>query len=65
MEQGVVYRKTDGLFNYLAWPTMIRAKNGTIYIACSGHRIGHICPFGKIYLFKSDDNAKSWLGPLL
>ena len=58
MEQGIVYRKTEGLFDYVGWPTMIRAKNGNIYIACSGHRLGHICPFGKILLF--DDTSPQW-----
>ena len=65
MEQGIIFRKTDGLFNYIGWPTVARDENGKIYVVASGHRLGHVCPFGKNYMFISDDNAKSWLGPII
>ena len=65
MEQGVIYRKTDGLFDYCGWPTVARDENGKIYVVCSGHRLGHVCPYGENYMFISDDNAKSWWGPLV
>ncbi len=65
MEQGVIYRRTDGLFNYLGWPTVARDENGKIYVAASGNRLGHVCPFGKNYMFISDDNGKSWTGPIV
>ena len=65
MEQGIIFRAKDSVFNYVGWPTVAKDKNGVIYAACSGHRIGHICPFGKDYLFKSYDDAKTWEGPII
>ena len=44
---------------------MIRAKNGVIYLACSGHRLGHICPFGKTVMYISKDNGKTWTPPIV
>jgi len=65
MEHGIVSRITGGLFNYQAWPTVAKAEDGTLYVASSGHRLGHVCPFGKNYLYISWDEAKSWTGPII
>ena len=27
-------------------------EKGVIYVVASGHRLGHVCPFGKNYMFK-------------
>ena len=63
MEFGIVGRTTEGFFRYQAWPTVARGENGTLYAASSGHRLGHVCPFGKNYLYISTDEGKTWRGP--
>lgn len=65
MELEIVGRVTGGLFQYQAWPTVARAADGTLYVASSGHRLGHVCPFGKNYLYISRDEGKSWKGPVV
>lgn len=60
METYIVSRITDGIFRYQGWPTVCRDENGTLYCAASGHRLGHICPFGKDVLYKSTDGGRTW-----
>ena len=59
----IVGRTSGSLFNYQAWPTVAKAADGTLYVASSGHRLGHVCPFGKNDLYTSRDEGKTWLGP--
>jgi len=63
MEHRVISRISDGMFRYQAWPTVARAEDGTLFVGCSGHRLNHICPFGKDYLYISTDEGKTWAGP--
>lgn len=65
MKFGVVKRITDGFFPYQAWPSVTRDEDGILYVACSGHRMEHICPFGKNYLYISRDEGESWEGPIV
>ncbi len=65
MELEIVARTTGGLFKYQAWPTVVRAANGTLYVASSGHRLGHVCPFGKNLLYVSHDEGKTWSAPTI
>lgn len=65
MEQKIIYRAKDGLFNYVGWPTVAKDEKGVIYVACSGHRLGHVCPFGMNYLFKSYDGGETFEGPII
>ena len=65
MEFGIVGRATEGFFRYQAWPTVARDEDGTIYAAASGHRLGHVCPFGKDLLYISRDEGKTWEGPII
>ena len=65
MEHELVGRTSGSLFNYQAWPTVARAADGTLYAASSGHRLGHVCPFGKNFLYTSRDEGRSWHGPLV
>lgn len=62
MENGIIFRK-EGLFNYCGWPTVTKDKQGILYAAFSGNRIGHVCPFGKSLMVKSCDEGKSWSYP--
>ncbi|MBR2730584.1 MAG: exo-alpha-sialidase [Clostridia bacterium] len=57
LRQGIAARVTDSFFAYHAWPSVCADENGTIYVVCSGMRMGHMCPFGKIVLFKSRDGG--------
>ncbi len=50
---------------YLAWPTLARSKKGALLLAFSGDRRGHVCPFGKTYLMRSEDDGRSWSDPHL
>ena len=63
MEFGVVGRTTEGFFRYQAWPTVVKGEDGTLFAASSGHRLGHVCPFGKNLLYVSTDEGKTWRGP--
>lgn len=63
MKHKVVSRIEDGPFRYQAWPTVAKAKDGTLFVGVSGHRQGHFCPFGKNYLYESHDEGETWVGP--
>ena len=65
MEHYIVARNADSLFPYQGWPTIARDGNGVLYAAVSGHRLGHVCPFGKNYLYISKDEGKSWGMPVV
>ncbi len=65
MKFGVVNRVTDGFFRYQAWPTVAQDEKGVIYAVSSGHRLGHVCPFGKDLMYISHDEGESWLGPII
>ena len=57
--------RCEGLFPYQAWPTVAKDGAGTLYAASSGHRLNHVCPFGKDYLYVSRDQGASWQGPVI
>lgn len=63
MKFGIVNRSDSKIFNYQGWPTVCRDEDGTLYVVCSGHRIGHICPFGKNLMYKSVDEGETWSAP--
>lgn len=63
MKFGIVSRITDGCFRYQAWPTIAKGEDGTLYAASSGHRLGHVCPFGKNLMVTSNDEGKTWSCP--
>ena len=65
MNFGIVGRTVDGFFRYQAWPTVTKDKKGVLCAASSGHRLAHVCPFGKNLLYISHDEGKSWLGPII
>lgn len=45
---------------YHGWPTLLREKNGTLTVVCSGGRESHICPFGRVDMIRSFDDGKNW-----
>ena len=60
---GIVYRKTQGPFDYNAWPTVAMDDHGVLYVVFSGNRVSHIDIFSKTYLVKSFDGGESWSLP--
>ena len=50
---------------YVAWPMVARAVNGELLVVFSGDREGHVCPYGKTFLMRSDDDGASWAQPEL
>lgn len=47
---------------YYGWPTV--AKRGDeLLVVTSGGREGHVCPFGRVELFRSKDNGATWSYP--
>lgn len=45
---------------YHGWPTITRRENGELWVAYSGGREGHICPFGQVAAITSHDDGKTW-----
>lgn len=48
---------------YHGWPTVIRTKDNKLIAVCSGNRQKHVCPFGRVWMYVSEDNGKTWQGP--
>jgi hypothetical protein len=48
---------------YVGWPTLLRRNNGQLLLVASGTRESHVCPFGSVQLFRSNDDGKTWLLP--
>ena len=48
---------------YHGWPTVVRTKDNKLIAVCSGNRQAHVCPFGRVWMFISEDEGKSWKGP--
>jgi hypothetical protein len=49
--------------HYHGWPTVARLTSGRLAVVCSGGREEHVCPFGRVDLYVSDDNGQSWGWP--
>lgn len=60
MKNIIISRITEGMFRYQGWPTVCKDEKGTLYCASSGHRLGHICPYGKDILYRSTDGGETW-----
>lgn len=65
MKFGIVGRNNESIFKYQGWPTVCKDDKGNLYAACSGHRIAHVCPFGKNLLYVSRDNGETWSSPTI
>lgn len=62
-EAKVIMSNPLSRFNYFAWPTAVRLKNGKIAVGASGMRLGHLCPFGKAMLAYSEDEGETYSLP--
>lgn len=65
MKFSIVSRCTTGAFRYQAWPTVSKGDDGTLYAVTSGHRLGHVCPFGKNLMYVSHDEGETWSSPII
>ena len=52
-----------GLHAYFGWPTVARLQNGNLAVVCSGFRMGHVCPFGKLVMAISENEGETWTPP--
>jgi len=64
-EHGIISRRPYGAFGYHGWPTLTKLTDGTLVAGVSGHRVWHVCPFGKTHLHFSRDDGKTWSAPLV
>ena len=65
VDEGLIQEVREGVFTYSGWPSIIRAEDGALVVAYSGHRAGHVCPFGKEYIRRSYDEGKTWQNPMI
>jgi sialidase-1 len=49
--------------NYHGWPTLMKRRNGQLMVVCSGGREEHVCPFGRVDLYVSNDGGQTWSWP--
>ncbi|MEA3408250.1 MAG: sialidase family protein [Chloroflexota bacterium] len=50
---------------YIGWPTIGRMPDGELLVVFSGDRDAHVCPFGKTFLVRSEDDGQTWSDPEL
>lgn len=55
--------KTEEHPTYHGWPTMTRSANGELLVVCSGNRVSHICPYGRVLFYRSIDEGNTWSNP--
>jgi hypothetical protein len=46
----------------IGWPTVAKAPDGSLFIAFSGDRDHHVCPYGKTYLVRGSADGHEWSG---
>ncbi len=51
------------LGHYSGWPTLAKRSNGQLILVASGTRESHVCPFGSVQFYRSNDQGKNWLLP--
>lgn len=58
---------SEGMLNkfptYHGWPTVMCTAEGRLIAVCSGNRKKHVCPYGRVWMYISEDAGKSWKGP--
>lgn len=63
--KSIITGEIKNFFSYYGWPSVCVDENDILYAVCSGHRMGHVCPFGKSYMYKSRDMGKTWSVPMI
>lgn len=62
-EHGTVCSFPGDFFGYFGWPTIARTGVGKLYVAASGLRNAHVCPFGRNVVLTSVDDGRTWTTP--
>ena len=57
------YGIIDKGMGYHGWPTCALLPDGRIMVVASADRVGHVCPFGKVVAYQSQDIGESWSAP--
>lgn len=60
---GIVASYPHDFFGYFGWPTVARLADGTLFVAASGMRNDHVCPFGRTVICTSTDAGETWTAP--
>lgn len=45
---------------YIGWPTIVKTREGILLVVFSGDREGHVCPWGKTQMVRSEDGGMTW-----
>lgn len=61
--QKIMSKTLKDIPTYQGWPTIVRTRDNKLIAVCSGNRQKHVCPFGRVWMFISADEGKSWQGP--
>ena len=62
-EHGVVCSLPGEFFGYFGWPTIAVDETGKLFVAASGLRNAHVCPFGRNVVLSSSDTGRTWTTP--
>lgn len=62
-EHGILWSMPGNPFGYFGWPTVARMDDGSLVVAASGMRLGHVCPYGRTVFLKSRDEGRTWSSP--
>ena len=63
VKNSIICQNNDSVFNYYGWPSVGRLPDGSLAMVASGHRLRHVCPFGKSILCRSRDEGETWSEP--
>ena len=63
VENSIICQNNDSVFNYYGWASVARLPDGTLAMTASGHRLAHVCPFGKAIMCYSRDEGRTWSEP--
>lgn len=59
----IAVNSLDHVPSYHGWPTVIRTRDNRLIAVCSGNRQKHVCPYGRVWMYISEDEGKTWNGP--
>ncbi len=55
--------ETETPLTYHGWPTIANVGDDQLMAVCSGGRQGHVCPYGRVYLYSSFNGGRNWSPP--
>jgi hypothetical protein len=62
-EHGLICSLPTDFYGYFGWPTIARSEDGRLFVAASGLRNAHVCPFGRTVVCTSYDAGRTWTAP--